>query len=191
MNNYNYLIIIIALLLASCNNGDDHIDIGINTSDKILEKFDAQICKAKKTDDYQYCYKNWLQEKREINGKKVVCIPSLNAHEYVNALDIIHFNIYWKKSIGNYQKSRNSKKIPLTFISYSDSYLDWLTQYSITNEGKWITSYLDKYQQMKDISPSMIATFDSMLLNENLNNDKTRLVALIHHLTVSYNYCQE
>ena len=189
MNKYNnYLIIVIVLFLSSCHkNHNDQMNIDVKN--EVLKKFDYQICKDH--NDYHHCYTKWFQEEREINGKKVVCIPSLNAYKYIDTLNPVHFDLYWKKSMGHHKKSWDSNKEPQTFVNYSDTYLRWLTQYSKTDEGNWVIPYLEKYQLMRTISPSVIATFDQTLLKEDLNNNNIRLIALIHHLTLSYNYCQE
>lgn len=160
----------------------------VSLDDEVLKAFDQKICGSAPSVDYHDCYISLLEKERLVNGERVVYIPSIEARTYISTLDTTVLNQFWVKRKGSYTAERGSNPTPMYFLGYSDNYLAWIEKYEGTEEGQWISSYLQRYQQMNDISPSSIASFDSTLTRQNLNNDKVRLIALVHHFTLAYNY---
>lgn len=162
----------------------------LSTKDDLLREFDQRICRNEISIDYHNCYTNLLRKERIHNDDEVICIPSLKAVEYIESLDSLAISEFWTINKGGFKADAKSTESPMYFLGYSDSYIQWLETYSNTNDGRWVTTYLSKYKQLNDIPPSMIARFDSTLVNNNMNSDNVRLIALVHHLTIAYNYCK-
>lgn len=177
-----FVILSLIILQFSCQKGT------VSLNDEVLKAFDQKICGGAPSVNYHDCYLSLLEKERLVNGERVVYIPSIEARKYISTLDTTVLNQFWVKRKGSYTEERGSNPTPMYFLGYTDDYLVWLEKYAGTEEGKWISSYLQRYQQMNDISPSSIASFDSTLTRQNLNNDKVRLIALVHHLTLAYNY---
>jgi len=178
----NRLLIILLIFVSTLYSYNHH-----EYFESLVSDFDKTLCDSGNADSLQNCYLLLIDP--EFNSSSVSCIPALKAREYLSKNFTKNLK-FWEKHKGYFKKDHYTEPVDKEFLAYSDEYLKWLEEYSLTNEGKWISSYVKKYPLVDDISPSMIVEFYSIIRKQNFRDYKVRGIFLVHFLTLSYNYCE-
>lgn len=153
--------------------------------DEIVDIYEQKLCSNHSHKD---SLKNCILNLTKGETENSICISELESRSFINSISIDD-SFFWRKLEGTYKGGNNISLETKEFVFYSVKYLEWLKNYSLTDDGNWIIDYVKNYEKMKDISPSMIVNFHSIAKHQNLIDKKVRCIILVHYLTLSYNYC--
>ena len=190
-------------LFSSCSNADYKLannktfsKTETNELINLLQKFDKSICEIEKIDEknIQECYisfsKRIWNEIQE--GEYSIGLNKELQDEIISNLSEELKNEIWFKGKGviNRRYPINSKNIyPDTVESISinqNKYYQFLKN-EVANVNSNTKKYFERLQTVGDISPSMFADLAENYSKYNLNDERVKLLYVIHYLTINQN----
>jgi len=156
----------------------------IDDLEKIIDSFNKSICKSEnlKGTDVLECYEHYFtrMQKAVETGRLEFQLPYAEQEKLMKELDIRSFYEVW----GNLRTwKRGSDTLKVVNNKYNGKYIKFLKSFS--KENIKIQKYVFSYENIGDISPTMIADIVTNFNEYDIRDERIKLLIAIHYLTLN------